>query len=187
VAVVVRRDDHVPVADALFVVVSGPPASGKSTLAPALARDLALPLVAKDTIKDALMSALPVPDVATSREIGRAAIAAMLAVAAESPIGAVVESNFSRSVAVEDLGRLPGLVVEVFCRCSRATAMHRYAARAGTRHVGHFDGIRSGDELWNDQVAEPVAGDWPLLEVNTEEPVDVVEVVAFIRSTTWTS
>src|SRR4051794_38645589 len=105
------------VTEALFVVVSGPPASGKSTLAPGLARPLALPLVAKDTIKDALMSVLPVDDVESSRQLGRAAVAAMLAVAAESPVGAVIESNFYRSVAVTSLNRLPGSVVEVFCRC----------------------------------------------------------------------
>jgi adenylate kinase family enzyme len=33
-----------------YVVVSGPPASGKSTLAPPLAAHLGLPLAAKDTI-----------------------------------------------------------------------------------------------------------------------------------------
>jgi hypothetical protein len=38
-----------PVAEALFVVVSGPPASGTSTLAPALAQALGLPLIVKDT------------------------------------------------------------------------------------------------------------------------------------------
>ena len=58
---------------AAFVVVSGPPASGKSTLAPQLAVDLRLPLVAKDMIKDALMSMLPVPDADASRQLGRAA------------------------------------------------------------------------------------------------------------------
>jgi len=179
-----RSDDHVPVTEAVFVIVSGPPASGKSTLAPALARDLGLPIVAKDTIKDALMSVLPVPDVETSRQLGRGAVAAMLAVAAESPIGAVIESNFYRSVAVDGIRRLPGRVVEVFCRCDRATATDRYAERAGTRHAGHFDGVRSSEELWNDEVAEPVAGGWPLLEVRTDGPVDVGEVLAFIRSVT---
>jgi hypothetical protein len=44
-----------------FVVVSGPPASGKSSVAPALAVELKLPLIAKDTIKDALMSVLRFP------------------------------------------------------------------------------------------------------------------------------
>ena len=41
-----------------FVVVSGPPASGKSSLAPALAAELDLPLLAKDVIKDALAARL---------------------------------------------------------------------------------------------------------------------------------
>lgn len=181
-AVVVETDDHARVAEALFVVVSGPPASGKSTLAPALARDLGLPLVAKDTIKDALMSVMPVPDVETSRQIGRGAVAAMLAVAAESPIGAVIESNFYRSVAVEELRQLPGRVVEVFCRCDRSIARDRYAARAGTRHAGHFDGRRSTDDLWNHEVAEPVAGGWALFEVRTDRSVDIAEMVTYIRS-----
>src|SRR5436305_1540351 len=135
---------------ALFVVVSGPPASGKSTLAPALARGLKLPLLAKDTIKDALMSKLAVPDVDASRRLGRAAVAAMLAVAAESPVGAVIESNFYRTVAVNDLRDLPGTVIEVFCRCSVEEAERRYKARAGTRHAGHFDHVRTRAELWND-------------------------------------
>jgi predicted kinase len=181
---VVRPDDHVSVAEVLFVVVSGPPASGKSTLAPALARDLGLPLVAKDTIEDTFMSVLPVPDVETSRQIGRGAVVAMLAVAAWSPIGAVIESNFYRSVAIDELRRLPGRVVEVFCRCDQAIAQDRYAARAGTRHAGHFDGVRSGEELWNSEVAASVAGGWPVLEVNTERSVDVAAVVTFTRSAT---
>ncbi len=167
----------------LFVVVSGPPASGKSTLAPPLGRALGLPLVAKDTIKDALMAVLPVPDVETSRQIGRGAVAAMLAVAAESPIGAVIESNFYRSVAAADLGRLPGVVVEIFCRCDRDVARERYQARAGTRHAGHFDSIRTIDELWNDEVAEPVSGGWPVLEVDTNRPIKLADIVSFARTT----
>jgi hypothetical protein len=184
VAVEVYPDDDVVVIEAVFVVVSGPPASGKSTLAPRLASDLGLPLIAKDTIKDALMSVLPVPDVEPSRQIGRGAVAAMIAVAAESPIGAVIESNFYPSVAVADLRRLPGKVLEVFCRCEKEIAFDRYRGRAGTRHGGHFDAVRTEQELWNDEVAEPVAGGWPVLEVDTNEPVDVAKVLAFVRHAT---
>ena len=169
----------------LFVVVSGPPASGKSTLAPSLADELELPLLAKDTIKDALMSVLPVPDVEASRQIGRAAVRAMLALATESRRGAVLESNFYRSVARDELGALPGCVVEIFCRCDAAVAARRYRARAGTRHAGHFDAVRTPDELWNAEVGEPVAGGWPLLEVDTNAPVDVAAVVAFVRESVF--
>ena len=168
--------------DPVFVVVSGPPASGKSTLAPQLAKALRLPLVAKDTIKDALMSVLGAPDVEVSRQLGRASVHTMLSVAAQSPIGAVIESNFYRSVAGAELMRLPGHVVEVFCRCTADVAWERYRTRAGTRHASHFDHERRQDELWNDEVAEPVAGPWPLLEVDTNAPVDVAAVVTFVEA-----
>jgi hypothetical protein len=170
------------VTEPVFVVVSGPPASGKSTLAPALAQALGLPLLAKDTIKDALMSQLPVPDVEASRQIGGSAVAAMLAIAAESPIGAVIESNFYRSVAAADLRRLPGSVVEIFCRCDQVTASERYRTRAGTRHAGHFDDVRTDEELWNEEIAEPVAGGWLVLEVDTNHPVDLDAILAFVRT-----
>lgn len=163
------------------MVVSGPPASGKSTLAPLLARKLSLPIVAKDTIKDALMAYLPVPDVEASRQLGRAAVAAMLAVAAQSPVGAVIESNFYRSVAVESLAGLPGRVIEVFCRCDRAVARERYRSRAGSRHAGHFDTARTDGELWNDEISKPVGDAWPVLEVDTNSPVDAEALLVLIR------
>src|SRR5438874_13733292 len=102
-----------PVPRPLLVVVSGPPASGKSTLAPVLADHLDLPLLAKDKIKDALMAILDVPDVESSRQIGRAAVRVMLALAAESRSGAVLESNFVRSAARQELLAPPGLVGEI--------------------------------------------------------------------------
>ena len=163
-----------------YVVVSGPPASGKTTLARALAPALGLPLIAKDTIKQALMTVLPVPDVPASRTIGRASVAALLAVAAEAP-GAVLESVWHRSYAVADLGGLPGSLVEVFCRCDPAIAAERYARRAGTRAAGHFDAERTIGELWND-VARPVAGGWPVLEVDTTARVDITLLVERIRA-----
>jgi len=165
----------------LFIVICGPPASGKSTLAPAVAAEFGLPLVAKDTVKEALMSVLPAPDVETSRQLGRAAVQVMLAVAAASPIGAALESNFYRSFAIEDLRRLPGTVVEVFCRCDRQVAASRHRSRVRTRHVGHFDSIRTPEELWNDQISEPVAGGWSVVEVDTNHAVDLIHLASRIR------
>ena len=119
-----------------FVVVSGPPASGKTTLSPAIAPALGLPLIAKDTIKQALMTVLPVPDVAASRVVGRASVAALLAVAAESG-GAVLESVWHRSYALDDLRRLPG-------QGGRGVLPLRPCARGGAVHVaGRVQGRRS--------------------------------------------
>jgi glucokinase len=165
----------------VYVGVSGPPASGKSTLAPLLAARLGLPLLAKDTIKDALMQAMPPADVAASRELGRAAVAAMFALAAESPVGAVLESVFYRSRAAADIRALPGRFVEVFCRCDRRVALARYRARAETRAPGHFDAVRPDAELWDPEVSEPVAGGWPVVVVDTNEPGDLDVVVADIE------
>jgi len=165
----------------LFVIVDGPPASGKTTLARPLAVCLGLPLLAKDRIKDTLMEVLPPPDVEASRVLGRAAVAAMLAVAVDSPVGAVLESNFYRSRAARELGQLPGPIVEVFCRCDRQVALNRYRLRAGTRSAGHFDALRTDEEIWNPEISEPVAAGWPVIEVDTSQPVDVVSVVQLIR------
>jgi len=163
------------------VGVSGPPASGKSTLAPVLAARLGLPLLAKDTIKDALMEAMPPADVEESRALGRAAVAVMFALAAESSAGAVLESVFHRSRAVADIRALPGPFVEVFCRCDRAVALARYRARAGTLAAGHFDSLRTDDELWGEEVNQPVAGGWPVLVVATDAPLDSDRVCAEVE------
>ena len=166
---------------AVFVAVSGPPGSGKSTIAEPLARELGLPLIANDTIKEALMDSLGVADVDASKALGSAAIGVMLALAAASPVGAVLDCNFRRSLAIVDLRRLPGTVVEVFCRLDEDVAWDRYEERAGTRHPGHFDEQRSREEPWGDEVTEPVAGGWPLLEVDTAEAVELDAVVTFVR------
>jgi predicted kinase len=165
-----------------FVVVSGPPGSGTTTLAAELAGHMRLPLIAKDTIKEALMTACPVADVEASREAGRAAMAIMFALAAEAFGGAVMESSFHRSLASSELQALPGAVAEVFCRCDRQVALARYRSRAHLRHPGHFDEARSDTDLWNDEVTEPVAGGWPVLEVDTDFPVTIPFVLEWLRA-----
>jgi hypothetical protein len=132
-----------------------------------------LPLFAKDTIKEVLMTVLPVPDVETSKKMGRAAIEIMYALAAAASGGAVLESNFHRKISLSELQELPGPVVEVFCRCDREVALARYRDRSVARHPGHFDVLRTDDELWHDQVTSPVGGEWPVVEADTNNPIDV--------------
>lgn len=157
-----------------FVVVSGPPASGKSTLAPALAATLDLPLLAKDVVKDALVDALGAPDLARSRELGRAAVSVLLALARTT--GRAVLESVWHDYARAQLAALPGPTVEVFCHCDPDLLRKRYAARSTGRGAGYFDTERSAAELWNDEVVKPVAAGWPVVEVDTAAEVDVAAV-----------
>jgi hypothetical protein len=74
----------------------------------------------------------------------------------------------------------------VFCRCDPRIAARRYALRSGNRAAGHFDADRTMDrtieKLQNDEVARPVAGDWPVIEVDTSRPVDIKPLAERIRA-----
>jgi len=123
------------------------------------------------------MAGAEVPDVETSRRIGKAAIAVLIALAADSGFG-VLESVWRRSVCLRDLARLPAPVIETFCRCDPQLARSRYAARSSTRAPGHFDRQRLEDaELWTGEAAQPVAGGWPVVEVETTHALDVAALV----------
>lgn len=119
----------------MFVLVAGPPGSGKTSIAQPLAAELNLPLIAKDAIKEALIEVLGWPaDVEESRMLGRGAVMAMLTIAKSSP-GAVMDSTFF-PYTFPHLKALPGPLVEIRCRCSREVAEARYRARSATRHPG---------------------------------------------------
>ena len=82
-----------------MVVVTGPPAAGKTTIARELASRLRLPLIAKDTIKEALFDGLGTGDLEWSQRLGTGTYLAMLALAEDSvAAGAdlILEANFIR-------------------------------------------------------------------------------------------
>jgi predicted kinase len=160
--------------EAVFVLVAGWPGSGKSTLAAALASRLGLPLLAKDEIKEALMDALGRPaTVADSQRLGRAAVLAMLRVASRCP-GAVLDSTWF-GYALPLARALPGQLVEVHCTVPRDVAMTRYQARAGHRHAGHLDDLRSDQELWGEPPPSPGLG--PVIQVDTSGEVDISRLI----------
>ncbi|CAI9413029.1 AAA family ATPase [Nocardioides sp. T2.26MG-1] len=154
----------------MHVLVTGPPASGKSTLAAALAVELRLPLLAKDTIKSGLVESLGAGSLEESRRLGAAAVRALLALARLNP-GSVLDSVWvDRARGIEDLAALSAPVVEVFCSCPRDVLEKRYAARGD-------DLGRPPEELWNDDSLRPLGGPWPVLEVDTGGTVDVLTLV----------
>ena len=60
-----------------------------------------------------------------------------------------------------------------------ASVAARYAARTG-RARGHLDALRTSGAIWNDEVARPVAGGWPVLEVPTADPVEIGPLLQWI-------
>jgi energy-coupling factor transporter ATP-binding protein EcfA2 len=160
----------------MFVIVAGPPGSGKSTLAASLAPALGLPLIAKGEIKQAVMDVVgPANSVDQSRDLGRAAVMAMLTVAKSSP-GAVLDSTFY-PYTVDHLRQLRPPLIEIRCVCPREIVHARYQARSTSRAAGHFDDQRSPEELWNEHHLKAL-GLGPLIEVDTSTGVDVHEVAA---------
>jgi len=125
--------------DRTFVLVSGAPGSGKSTVAGQLARALQMPLIAKDIIKESIWDALspPAGDLGWSRRIGGVAMELLWALADRSP-GAIMEANFRPHSDYErsKLAGLAGHFVEVYCLCPPDIAQKRYAERA-TRPEHH--------------------------------------------------
>jgi predicted kinase len=168
----------------VLVVVAGPPASGKTTLAAALARELRLPLVAKDAIKERLYEEVGTGDREWSRRLGRATYSLMFDwVAEELRCGrsAIVESNFT-AAAAPAFARLPAhRPIQLFCAASREVVIERYAARS--RHQGHLDSVildelRAGqhEDQWSPL---PLGGE--LVEVDIAAD-DLDAVVARVRS-----
>jgi hypothetical protein len=161
-----------------LVLVTGPPASGKTTLAVPLARLLDLPLLSKDVIKEALFDGHG--DLDWSRRLGAASFAVMLALLRQVP-AAVAEAPFAPAVGAELLAICPR-PIEVFCRCPGPEVMRRYLARAGTRHPGHLDHEMAAEiRARLERRPGPLGLGGPLLEVDTSREVDVGAVAEWVK------
>lgn len=163
-----------------LVLVTGFPATGKSTLAEHIAPKLGLPLVAKDTIKEALYEALGAGDVAASKRLSGASYEVMFAVATQMQ-QVLLEANFEHARSEQELLALHPRPVEVFVRCDPDEAVRRYRER--DRGAPHFD-REVADELeakLREQGQHPLALGGPVLEVDTTVGVDEDAVVSWVR------
>jgi predicted kinase len=138
----------------LVVIVAGPPCTGKTTLARRLARDLGLPYVGKDDIKERLFDSLGWNDRAWSKKLGVASMD-LLYYMIESQVAAgrslVAESNFKAefdSRRFQDIARrCPFEAVQIQCRTEGALLLDRFRARdrSGERHPGHVGSDRDDE------------------------------------------
>jgi predicted kinase len=171
-----------------IVLVSGPPASGKTTVARPLAEALGFALLTKDDIKEALFISMngPPGDVEWSRQLSDAAMHVLWSLAPCCP-QAVLEANFRTQSDFErgrltDLIRLPGTrLVEVFCRVPLDEAARRFAERARLErhHPAHPLREMSVERLM--PYAEPFSLS-PVIEIDTSRPVDRDALLARVRA-----
>jgi len=131
----------------LVVVVSGPPASGKSRLAGLLADRYGWPVLAKDDFKEFLFEVLGTGDAAWSARLSRLAFAMQFEAALEMTRAGrsfVLEGNFEADVHgahCAALAQAGARLVQVACRAEPAVLSARLVARARAcaRHPGHLD------------------------------------------------
>lgn len=155
-----------------LIVITGPPASGKTTLARALAPALDLPLLSKDEFKERLFEPPP-PGYdarAWSRHLSDLAWDELFAEAANLD-AALIEGNLAPERGSHLLALHPD-PIELFCRVPTAALIERLSSRDG-RHAAHDD-----TSLIEEVKAGTVRGFEPmrvrhLIEVPTNGPVDI--------------
>ena len=152
--------------DVRLLVIAGLPASGKSTLAQALAVRYGAALIAKDSIKEPLLDQLGALDRAASRRLSAASFAVLFALArVQLAVGChvLLEGNFRSpehdlafgELLTDSAARHGVRCAQVQCVTAEGLRRERLAARAHdpARHPGH----RDAEQLAEATALEPQA------------------------------
>lgn len=163
-----------------LILVSGPPAAGKTTISRRLADEFGLPLVAKDTIKERLFDTLGAGDRAWSQRLGRASIS-LLWDAVETHLRAgcpmMAESAFYTDPDTERLAALRHQYaftpLQIHCTAPADVLWERFDRRnrSGNRHPGHVLDTPQADFLGAVErgVWGPLRLDGPTLTLDTSD------------------
>jgi predicted kinase len=144
----------------VHLVVSGAPATGKSTVAAVLGRALDVPVFSLDVIKETLADSLGLGDEDWSDTLGDAAAEVVFRLATSNP-ASIAEGWWRRERRTRAISVFAGRF-EVFCTCDAEIAVQRATARIGRdRHPIHRDVI-------NRAALDPLAG-----AVTTSTPLDL--------------
>jgi predicted kinase len=169
-----------------WIILTGLPATGKSTLARQLAARCRLPLLAKDDFKERLLDAAGPVNAVRSRELSDQSFAQLftqLHTLAERHMDAVLEGNFRAGLHETPLQAPPGQTVQVaqiLCRCEEQQRLARIAARRNdpARHPGHADADSRRDasnDQWLELPGERWLFDTSARGVNTADLLQQVE------------
>jgi predicted kinase len=177
-------------AEPLLYVVTGPPASGKTSVAEELAKALGVPFLSKDMFKEKLYESFGSGD-ELEAQINSAALAILFSVVESQlaeGVSVTAESNFDARSDVEPIRRLADehdvRIVQIHIGGAIDALVEKFARRAasGKRHPGHGDEPGDADELR----AKLEAGLWEPLElpgtrVKADMHEDEEEIVDRVR------
>lgn len=137
-------------AQPILILVNGLPGTGKTTLAAKLSRDLKLPCMGKDMLKEFFYDTLSIKGREQSRMIGQAVIE-MLYTLAETYLShkqSLIEEcpffvEFGRPKFQAILANHPARVIEVYCHTDKGERRKRVIDRneGGDRHQGHVEAL----------------------------------------------
>jgi predicted kinase len=165
----------------LLVILSGAPATGKTTLARRLAQALGLPLLARDPLREVLCDGLRPESFAEAERIGAATYPLFYHLLREQltgGFGVVAEANFYRGTAESELRPLVAIsrAVLVHLTTDQETSKRRFGERSAgpDRHWSYFDAerlerIRSGARPVDWSRYEPMELGIPTLVVDTTD------------------
>ena len=170
-----------------IIVITGLPASGKTTLARLLARELGFDVIDKDDFLEALLGTVEEFDAEFRYRCSREADKQFVE-AARSAENVILVSHWQGPDEHRESGtpsawlREYDTVIEIVCLCSVATALQRFTNR--NRHPGHGDSRSDSVVLRHWFEVDSLRGSLgigSLITVNTEEIVNIKKLAQECR------
>jgi adenylate kinase family enzyme len=140
----------------VVVIITGPPGTGKSTLGKRLAKELGLPFISKDGIKESLFDTLGWQDREWSKKLGHASVELLfhfLEAQLEAGKSLIVETafipKFHTARFLELRNRYGFEPIQILCRADDEVSFRRFRERteSGKRHPGHVDHLATYDQF----------------------------------------
>lgn len=179
----------------LLIIISGPSCTGKTTLSKIIARELTLPIISRDDIKESLFDSLGILDREWSKKLGSASYQVLYKTTDSNlKVGSsiILDSNFKPEFDTKrflDLKKKYDFsTIQIMCKTNGEILFERFKRRSesGLRHPGHVDD-KNYNEFKEDLLKggfEPLDIGGKVFEVDTSDfdSIDYDEILRMIKS-----